>query len=86
MGTQGPPRAVALVINDEKKSLEVRNHIGSLLRSIDFARLGVLEVVLVSDGKHLIMKNSSEYDCVLIFESTFLRESFYNTIKQRYNF
>ncbi|CAL8138364.1 unnamed protein product [Orchesella dallaii] len=83
MGQGRPPRAVALLINDDKKTLELRSHSGNLLRVIDLSSRKSLEVVLVNDGKHLILKNSNEYDCVLEFESPFLRDSFYSLFIQR---
>ncbi len=84
VGSHTPNRAVALVINDDKKSLEIRTHAGSLLRNIDFTRRTSLNVILVSDGKHLVLKNPNEFDCVLEFGSSFLRDTFYSLFGQRY--
>lgn len=83
MGQHKPSRAVALVFNTEKMALEIRNHGGALLRSIDLTRKNELEVILASDGKHLVFKNPSEYDLVLEFASSFLRESFYTNFRQK---
>lgn len=83
LGFHRPNRAVAVVVNDKKKALEIRTHSGELLRSIDFSGKTEVDVVLVGNGKHFIVKNPIEYDCVLEFGSSFLRESFYTTFTQR---
>ncbi|ODN05836.1 Dual oxidase 1, partial [Orchesella cincta] len=82
MGHNKPTRAVALLINEEKKTLELRSLSGNLLRVIDLSKS--MEIVLVNDGKHIILKNSNEYDCVLEFESSFLRDSFYTSFRQKF--
>lgn len=84
IGSHTPNRAVALVINDDKKSLEIRTHAGNLLRNIDLTRRTSIDVILVNDGKHLVLKNPNEFDCVLEFGSSFLRDTFYSLFEQRY--
>lgn len=40
-------------------------------------------MVLISDGKSLMIKNPTEYDCVLQFDGPYIRDSFANLLRQQ---
>jgi hypothetical protein len=42
-----------------------------------------VQVVLVTDLTHLVIKNEAEYDLVLEFETEFLRRSFMQSLTAR---
>lgn len=62
LGSKEGSRAVVLIFTPNKV-LEVRSHKDELLRSVDFSRADELDVILVNDGKHVVIKNPKEYDC-----------------------
>lgn len=43
-----------------------------------------MDIILVTDGKHVVVKNPQEYDCVFSFEGKVLRSSFVNQLKKRF--
>ncbi|OXA56851.1 Dual oxidase 2 [Folsomia candida] len=81
LGSKEGSRAVVLIFTPNKV-LEVRSHKDELLRSVDFSRADELDVILVNDGKHVVIKNPKEYDCVFSFEGKILRTSFVTQLKK----
>ena len=78
MGKKDGTRAVALLLNSGK--LEVRCIGGDLIRCIDLSGTSAdnneVRVFRITDEKHLVIKNETEYDLVLEFESPYLLNSF----------
>ena len=61
--------------------VEVRNIRGEILRNIDLSNMKKVEIIMTTDGCHMVIKYPKEYDCVLNFESNLLRESSLQTVK-----
>src|SRR3954469_16567049 len=83
LGSREGSRAVLLIFSDDGV-LVVRSFSGELLRSVDFSKTNELDLIIVGDGKHVVVKNPKEYDCVFSFESKILRTAFINQLKQRF--
>ncbi|XP_069693033.1 dual oxidase-like [Periplaneta americana] len=69
-------RPVVVVMDPETKQVQVRNQLGHLLRAMDLTHSQIVEMYIISDGEHLMLRVSNDYDLVLKFESEFLRENF----------
>ncbi|PNF15893.1 Dual oxidase 2 [Cryptotermes secundus] len=79
---KSPLRPVVVVMNPDNKQLQVRNQVGHLLRAMDLAHGQLIEVYIISDGRHLMLRVRNDYDLVLKFESEYLRENFLQGFEQ----
>lgn len=79
---KSPLRPVVVVMNPENKQVEVRNQVGRLLRAMDLAHGQQIEVYIISDGEHLMLRVRNDYDLVLKFGSEYLRENFLHGFEQ----
>ncbi|CAG7733979.1 unnamed protein product [Allacma fusca] len=76
-------RSAVFVLNDEH-SFDIRSHNGEVLRHVNLEGRSEIEIILVTDGCHLVVKNPQEFDCVIQFESTFIRDSFVSAFRSKY--
>jgi len=82
MGSKAGTRSVALVFS-AKDVLEVRSHKGELLRQIDLGSRDVIELIVPSDGKHIIIKNPKEYDAVFLFDGKYFCQAYVNLLTNK---
>jgi hypothetical protein len=57
-------RPVVVVMDSQTKQVQVRNQLGHLLRALDLAHNQLIEVHMISDGQHLMLRVSNYYDLV----------------------
>jgi hypothetical protein len=51
-------------MNPDIKQVQVQNQAGHLLRAMDLAHGQLIEVYIISDGEHLMLRVSNDYDLV----------------------
>nr|CAD7401821.1 unnamed protein product [Timema poppensis] len=86
---KAPYRDIVIVMNPEKRQIQVRDQRGHLLRAMDLSNSNIVEMYIITDGVHLMLKVSNDYDLVrdtclfrvakkkvLKFNSEYLRDNF----------
>ncbi|GFG34861.1 hypothetical protein Cfor_10393 [Coptotermes formosanus] len=73
---KSPMRPVVVVMDSKIKQVQVRNQLGHLLRALDLTHNQLIEVYMISDGQHLMLRVSNYYDLVIKFETQYLRDIF----------
>nr|CAD7458660.1 unnamed protein product [Timema tahoe] len=73
---KAPYRDIVIVMNPEKRQVQVRDQRGHLLRAMDLSNSNIVEMYIITDGVHLMLKVSNDYDLVLKFNSEYLRDNF----------
>jgi hypothetical protein len=61
---KSPMRPVVVVMDPETKQLQVWNQLGHLLRAMDLTHSQHVEVYIITDGEHLMLRVSNYYDLV----------------------
>jgi len=64
--------------------LELRSHGGQILRVFDFTGKGMVEIIIVDNNRHIVIKNPAEYDCALEFSSSYLKDTFLKIFEKRF--
>jgi hypothetical protein len=64
---KSPLRPVVVVMNPVIKQVEVRNKADHLLRAMDLAHGQKIEVYIISDGQHLMLRVKNYYDLVKLY-------------------
>jgi hypothetical protein len=55
---------VVVVMDPEAKRVQVLNQLGHILRAMDLKHSHVIEVYIITDGQHLMLRVSNDYDLV----------------------
>ncbi|XP_068083975.1 dual oxidase 1-like [Anabrus simplex] len=71
-----PSRPVAILLNSSTKQVQVYNHEGVLLRAMDLSHRGLVQVFIITDGLHIMLRMSHDYDLVLKFDTEIMRSTF----------
>ncbi|PSN41143.1 hypothetical protein C0J52_05201 [Blattella germanica] len=82
---KSPLKPVVVVMDPGSKQIQVKNQLGHLLRVMDLSHSQLIELYIVNDGTHLMLRVSNHYDLVLKFESEYLRENFLQAFEQYIN-
>lgn len=62
-----PTRQVLILLDASLKQIQVRNQLGHILRAMDLTHSSILHVFIVSDGQHMMLRVSNDYDLVSTF-------------------
>ncbi|XP_076646950.1 dual oxidase 2-like isoform X2 [Halictus rubicundus] len=77
-----PLRPVIIVLNVEKKQLEVKNYLGHITRAIDMIQYTIIMMHIPSDSNYVMIRVEHNYDLVLKFDSDYLKHLFLQAIDQ----
>ncbi|XP_076296274.1 dual oxidase 1-like isoform X2 [Lasioglossum baleicum] len=76
-----PLRPIIIVLNVEKKQLEVKNYLGHVTRAIDMIQYAIITMYIPSDGNYVMIRIEHNYDLVLKFDSDYLKRLFLEAIR-----
>ncbi|XP_049837219.1 dual oxidase-like [Schistocerca gregaria] len=75
-------REVLLVLEKSRKQIQILNHRGQLLRAMDLTHAGVLQVFIIADGHHVMLRVTNDYDLVIKFEADLMRTNFLRNLEE----
>ncbi|XP_031836587.1 dual oxidase 1-like isoform X2 [Nomia melanderi] len=75
-------RPIIIVLNVEKKQIEVQNYLGFIIRAIDLTNCTIIMVFISSDSNYVMIRVDHNYDLVLKFDTNYLKHLFLRTMKK----
>ncbi|KAG8225393.1 hypothetical protein J437_LFUL004593 [Ladona fulva] len=76
MGKKDGTRRVVILLVAQKKQIQIRSQKGDLLRVMDVAHTPTLEVFIITNSMHLLLRVSHDFDLIVKFDNEFQRENF----------